>query len=275
MLQRRQDFSHAASEAKLVLEEFQKEFGENTGIGLYNELHELIGERDKNCLPFVNMCLRTWLVRLRDNPDVYADKYVFEFDQWVTEKMTQPVTHQHGEKTSYELMVAVFGSSEIEKETSNAGQTPTTTAAKANERTSKLQRIGEEVKKKLLESHQLQDRKSSITAANKEITAAVEQSKECGLNHHAIRRCKEASQQIEDLLFSAGEAERIVTTLRYFRDRNAVQELEKVRNAIDASTFNATQTKQVRLQSVLMDGLRTFLAIFHRPHEENDKGGGR
>jgi len=205
--------SHAASEAKLILEEFQNEFGENTGIGLYNKLYKLIGERDKNCLPFVNMCLRTWLVRLCKDPDLYVDKSEFKFDRWVT-KMTQPVTHQHGEKRSYELMVAVFGTSETEKQTSNAGQSPRTSAAKANERISKLQKIGEEVKKKLLVSHKLRARKSSTTVANKEVMAAVEQSKECDLNHHVSRKCREASQNMEDLLFSAGGAERIVTTLR-------------------------------------------------------------
>ena len=53
-------FSLAAQEALLIPDEFCQEFGD-VGIDIYNDLIEIIGEQDKNCLLFVNMCLRTWL----------------------------------------------------------------------------------------------------------------------------------------------------------------------------------------------------------------------
>ena len=61
---------HATVEAGLIPDESCKEFGEKTGSHVYNELHEIIGERDKNCLPFVNMCLCTWLEPLHDDADI-------------------------------------------------------------------------------------------------------------------------------------------------------------------------------------------------------------
>ena len=105
-------FSYAADEAKLIPQEFCEEFGE-WGIGVYNELIGMIGERDKNYLPFVNMCLRTWLQHLSEDPDIYADMYQFNFDKWVGEKIATHVMHQHGGKTSYDLMMAVFGEKQV------------------------------------------------------------------------------------------------------------------------------------------------------------------
>ena len=47
-------FSCAAEEAKQIPEEFCQCCGEE-GIYIYNELVQMIGEREKNCLPYVNM----------------------------------------------------------------------------------------------------------------------------------------------------------------------------------------------------------------------------
>ena len=59
------------------------------------------------------MCLRTWLQHLSEDPDIYADMYQFNFDKWVGEKIATHVTHQHGGKTSYDLMMAVFGEKQV------------------------------------------------------------------------------------------------------------------------------------------------------------------
>ena len=101
-------FSCAADEAKQIPEEFCECFGKHTGVRIYNELVGMIGEREKNCLPFINMCLRSWLTKLKDDADHFADVPSFEFDQWVLEKVDEPLSRQHGKKTSYELMMAVF-----------------------------------------------------------------------------------------------------------------------------------------------------------------------
>ena len=107
-------FSHAMEEAELIPKEFCKEFGK-FGTTVYNTLLGIIGERDKNCIPFVNMCLRTWLKRLSVDPDTWSDTYLFDFDKWVEDSLAKPTLsdhHCHGGKTSYELMMAVFGNKE-------------------------------------------------------------------------------------------------------------------------------------------------------------------
>ncbi len=54
------------------------------------------------------------------------------------------------------------------------------------------------------------------------------------LNHSVVTKCRKAAQQMEDLLFSVGGAERIVTTLQIFKDRPVVRELIHVREAMQS-----------------------------------------
>ena len=97
-------FSHADEKTKVIPKEFCKEFG-NMGISIFNDLVGMIGERDRNCLPFVNMCLCTWLEHLKDDPDLWADTYLFEYDKWVAEKMVEPLSIQCGNLTSYPFII--------------------------------------------------------------------------------------------------------------------------------------------------------------------------
>ena len=86
-----QIFSHAADKAKLITEEFCKEFGD-ISICIYNDLVGMIGEREKKCPPFVNMCIHTWIDHLRKYPDLWADMYQFDFGKWTVEKMAEPMS---------------------------------------------------------------------------------------------------------------------------------------------------------------------------------------
>ena len=88
----------------------------------------MIGERDKNCLPFVNMCLFTWLEHLWEDPDFWADVYQFGFDEWVDQEMEKSVSNAHQGKTSYELMMLVFGEKQGRLH-QNTSKTPSTVPA--------------------------------------------------------------------------------------------------------------------------------------------------
>lgn len=117
-------FSHALEEAKVIPEEFCEEFG-RFGIPVYNDLVGIIGERDKNCIPFVNMCLRSWMQSL-----VLILTFLFNFDKWVEEKLAEPLSNHHGGKTSYELMMTVFVNAE-ENNNSPPTKIAQTSSAKA------------------------------------------------------------------------------------------------------------------------------------------------
>ena len=286
-------FSLAAQEALLIPDEFCQEFGD-VGIDIYNDLIEIIGEQDKNCLLFVNMCLRTWLNHLIVDTDLLGDMSPFNFDKWVEEKMARPVVHNHYAKTSYKLMLAVFGDttdrtgamdtvsqidhSDLPPSWSSSPSTPTNTTTQKgstnlgkvvdtnntalSERSSKLKNAGDQVRERLLKSYHLRFRKRSTKAVNAKITAVMDQSSKSTFNNHTMRSCRVASQKMEDLLFSVGGAERIVVTLRCFRDRKAVKEVDRVEETTDAEKPNEEKLKEGRLQSVLIDGLKNFPVCF-------------
>ena len=69
----------------------------------------MIGEREKNWLPFVNMCLRAWMEMLSDDLDLWADLSPLDFDKWLAEEMTKAKDNNYRGRTSYELMMAIFG----------------------------------------------------------------------------------------------------------------------------------------------------------------------
>ena len=167
--------SHAADEAQSIPGELCEEFGP-MGIHIYDDLIEIIGERDEDCLPFVNVCLRTWMEHLRDDADIWADMSPLNFDKWLLDKLAEPQTEQHGCTTSYELVMATFGSSQGKEESTpprnaqitsnNATIIPTTMANTASspssDRMSKLQKVGDSVRQRLVKSHYFRGKKNSL-----------------------------------------------------------------------------------------------------------------
>ena len=164
-------FSCAAEEAAQIPEEFYEYFGEED-IYIYNELVGMIGKREKNCLPYVNMCLQTWTNRLEINTDLSADLNLLTFDKWVFEKLSGPVSTECGAKTSYQLIIAVLGEKQGKDtiQTSKRVHATTTQAPSINipspyklcsttssgvVRMRKLARIGEVIRKRLITSHSL------------------------------------------------------------------------------------------------------------------------
>ena len=87
------------------------------GTDMYNEMLCLIGEREKKCLPFVNMCLRAWMNRLSDDVDLWSDLTVLDFEKWILEEMESPRPTDRVGKTSYELMMAVFSKNQAKEDT--------------------------------------------------------------------------------------------------------------------------------------------------------------
>ena len=79
---------------------------------------------------------------------------------------------------------------------------------------------------------------------------------------------------MEELLFSVGGAERVVGTLRYFKDRPAVRELHPVRDALGYSA-QTYFTKEEQLNASIVSGVRGFIGMIKRNRERGTKGGGR
>ena len=64
--------SCAEEEARQIPIKYLDYFGE-CGTWMYNALRDNIREREKNCLPFINLCLRIWMQMLIEETDVFAD----------------------------------------------------------------------------------------------------------------------------------------------------------------------------------------------------------
>ena len=107
----------AAEEAKHIPIEYCQMFG-GEGTDMYNEMLCLIGEREKKCLPFVNMCLRAWMNRLSDDVDLWSDLTVLDFEKWILEEMESPRPTDRVGKTSYELIMSIFGKDECDIQSS-------------------------------------------------------------------------------------------------------------------------------------------------------------
>ena len=299
-------FSCAADEAKLIPQEYVEMFGEDDGIGIYNGLIELIGEREKQCLPLINMCLRAWMDKLSVDMDLWADLSPLDFDKWLADAMTTANIRGYRGKSSYEMMMAIFGEedSATGKDTTIISNQPTSSGIKtassntsnhttmspninvmntSNQRPiriSKVQKIGQVLQEALICSSALCSRYHTHAKADARIQEAVKAAVEGDLNTNSLRRCREAAQKMEEILFTVGGAERLIATLRYFKDQPAVRELLRAREVVlqDGTSSNVmTQflSKDEKLSALIVAGLKGFVGMFRRQRGDGDRGGGR
>ena len=149
--------------------------------------------------------------------------------------MTEPSSKKRGGKTSYELMMSVFGKDKGKLSTVPITTSPTTcndeptaslsaksisknrssklkktdepTTASSSKsisksRSSKLKKIGGVVKTRLIEFNALRRKYRYIARANAEIQTAINKTEGVNLNSNTMRLCREAARKIEELIFS-------------------------------------------------------------------------
>ena len=63
-------------------------------------------------LPFINMCLRAWMTRLAEDVNLWPTLDVLDFEVWIIDEMKKPKNEMQIGKTSYDLMVSIFGEEE-------------------------------------------------------------------------------------------------------------------------------------------------------------------
>ena len=84
---------------------------------------------------------------------------------------------------------------------------------------------------------------------------------------------------MEDVLFSTGGADRLLLTLKYFRERPAMREVEAVKELSTAGVPDDSNkiyyTKAEKMMRIVTNNIKGFIQFFSRPKGENDKGGGR
>ena len=109
-------FSCAEEESRTIRKEYLKLFGRDEGVDIYNKLLDVIGEQEKACLPLVNSCLRVYMDKLTEDMDLWDDLSPLSFDKWKAEELhnerkrvAADVKNERLGKTSYDLMMSVFG----------------------------------------------------------------------------------------------------------------------------------------------------------------------
>jgi len=205
-------FSCAEEEAKRIPSEYVEMFGEDDGIYIYNALIGMIGEQDKKCLPLVNLCLRTWMDKLSEDMELWADLSPLDFRTWKDNEMKQARARGYHGKTSYEMMMAIFGSkSELGNTPDepiksnkrprndfflNCSQSSESRGPKAT-RVSKIQKLGEVLRKALIQSSTLRRRSRSQKKADDAISSTLEKTSEGELSPIMLKRCREAASKME------------------------------------------------------------------------------
>ena len=115
--------------------------------------------------------------------------------------------------------------------------------------------------------------------ATEEIAKVLEEACEGELKKHNMRSCKVAARKMEEILFSVGGAERIMATLRYFKDRPAMREVAHARDLMTSGDKTSNQnlylSKEEKLNAIIVSSLKGFLGMFQRERTDEYKGGGR
>ena len=82
------------------------------------------------------------------------------------------------------------------------------------------------------------------------------------MTQKAMQNCRDVSQDMEDILFSIGGPDRLLTTLRIFRDRPAIRELDVVKQLIQKDSPDTLISKEEEINKGVVDSLQEFLALF-------------
>ena len=129
-------------------------------------------------------------------------------------------------------------------------------------RSSKMKKIGDMVKQRLIKSNDLRRQYNYTTRANAKVKAVIAETEEGNLNEYTMRSCRDAARKMEDLLFSVGGTTRLVATLQYFRERPVVRELGMTKELLDKRKTGKYSTKEEQLQTLAMGGIEDFFSMF-------------
>ena len=195
-------------------------------------------------------------------------------------------------------MMAIFGSKSTPSNTSDSSDTPA--KSKSNKRprkdfftghlaensstpitgpecarVSKIQKLGEVLRAALIQASTLRRRSHNERKADQAIAAALESTSEGNLNAVMMKRSREAANKMEDILFSVGGAERIIATLRYFKDKTIMQEASRAGDMMASGDKVTYYSKEEKFATLVVNGVKEFLGMFQRTRGNGNKGGGR
>ena len=124
-------YSCALEESKIIQTKFVEVWREN-GYWVYKTMLDNIGSRERASLLFVDMCHRSWMLRLSEDGDLWSNLDTLYYDDWLAKEMVKPGDGCRPGMTSFQLMMATFGNTGRGLE--NAGQSQAAAARAGSER---------------------------------------------------------------------------------------------------------------------------------------------
>ena len=140
---------------------------------------------------------------------------------------------------------------------------------------SQLNKLGKEIRERLKTSNRLRRKFKYNNKADEEVLAAIGGTSERMLNTYAMRKCQNATQKMEEVLFFSRVTERLVTMLHYFYNRPQIRELAAARVTMDTDDSSVYFPKQKKINATIVKNLTRFLGMFCRCRHDGDKGGER
>ena len=119
-------------------------------------------------------------------------------------------------------------------------------------------------------SHEKRMKYHTTKRANEELRAFLVKSTKGMPTPRVIKSCREATNKMKDMLFSAGTVDRVLRMLWYFCKRPAVLELGAAKEMMSEVDSASYYTKEERLNSVVLRNLEGFLDMFRCRHKDGD-----
>ena len=130
------------------------------------------------------------------------------------------------------------------------------------------------MRNKILIASTLRNKKENATQADKTLLEADPNYANVEHSRAIKKACADAAKRMEDLLFTTGGAGRLLSTLKYFRDRPAIRELNRLNelsnNGGSDNDNSNRKNKTETLNFFIAKNLKGFLNFFRK-----EKGKGR
>ena len=132
----------------------------------------------------------------------------------------------------------------------------------AQPKLSNLEKIGERVREMLIRANQRRMKYWYMKQANVVLLSILVEVYGNELTRKVTQNHQDAAREMENILFSVGGADRLLTTLRIFCARPAIRELDAVKRMVQKDSPKQLLSKEEQLNIGVVDSLQDFFAFF-------------
>ena len=135
--------------------------------------------------------------------------------------------------------------------------------------------MGERVRKMLVRASWKRSQYRRMKQADVVLSFVLADVSGSELREKAIKKCRDMSRDMEDIMFSVGGLDMLLPTLQISRDRPDIRDLDAVKILIQKDSPNTLLSKEQEDNKGVVDLLQEYLALFRCARGVGEKGGGR